>query len=421
MTDEIITDDAGVPLTGRAYNEAIAGYVPLPEPEKPNDLPEFADAKEAAAFRSAQREPTTEVEELALRDTETYEIKPDNVTLKLEQAADLLSDYRGAVADQRAASISADFGAAIDKMRADAIKNAPDPAAEVEKLGLERSDVDGVVDAITDEDPKPVKEVKETKEAKTDWSVVESPSVDGLDPEVERALKHPQVAQAIESEWSKADATRQEYAGAIEAAQRISQLAIVDALPELANVPIQNWESALQVLHSQNPQRVQQAMGLIQRAGQLHAAQQQQEQQRAAVERQQIETWARAEDAKLESSMGVKFDRQSVDEVTAYAKTLGIEAVALREAMLAHPILRSAQVQKMMFDAAKYHAARTNSPKAAPKSLPPVQRPGVSNASPRNDSSVAKIQNLESRLEKATGNQAIKLAAELTRARRAAK
>jgi len=83
-----------------------------------------------------------------------------------------------------------------------------------------------------------------------------------------------------------------------------------------------------------------------------------------------------------------------------------------------HEILSNAGIQKLIADGLKYRDM-LKAPKAvAEKVLPPVQRPGVTrNANP---SPQLHIQNLESQLSKATGNQAIKLAAELTRAKRLA-
>jgi len=81
-----------------------------------------------------------------------------------------------------------------------------------------------------------------------------------------------------------------------------------------------------------------------------------------------------------------------------------------------HEILSNAAIQKLIADGLKYRDM-LKAPKAvATKPLPPVQRPGVARGG--NPSVTLQIQNLESQLSKATGNQAIRLAADLTRLKR---
>lgn len=84
---------------------------------------------------------------------------------------------------------------------------------------------------------------------------------------------------------------------------------------------------------------------------------------------------------------------------------------------IGHEILSNAGIQKLIADGLKYRDI-LKAPKAvAAKSLPPVQRPGVAKSGTQ--SVTLKIQNIQSQLSTATGNQAIRLAADLTRLKRA--
>jgi hypothetical protein len=80
--------------------------------------------------------------------------------------------------------------------------------------------------------------------------------------------------------------------------------------------------------------------------------------------------------------------------------------------------LRDHRVQLLIRDATLWREAQVKAKAASTKPVPPVQRPGV--ASGRNASSDAEIQNLTKQLERASGMNAMRIAAKLTAMRRAA-
>ena len=83
-----------------------------------------------------------------------------------------------------------------------------------------------------------------------------------------------------------------------------------------------------------------------------------------------------------------------------------------------HEILSNAGIQKLIADGLKYRDI-LKAPKAiAAKPLPPVQKPGVAKVGA--SSPTARIQALEQQLNSATGSQAIRIAADLTRLKRTA-
>ena len=116
--------------------------------------------------------------------------------------------------------------------------------------------------------------------------------------------------------------------------------------------------------------------------------------------------------------MGVKFTPENVNDIVAYAEDLGLTRGALGNAMLAHPILRSAEVQKMMADAAAYRRLTLAPAKAAPKDLPPVVRPGVSG--PRVSSGQRSLDALQQKAVGLKGDAQVKAFAAIIAARRRA-
>jgi hypothetical protein len=145
---------------------------------------------------------------------------------------------------------------------------------------------------------------------------------------------------------------------------------------------------------------------------------------KAAEERQ------RAEQTKAWNAYAAQQDRALLDRVPELAKPesraaltkLGLDYLVHRgftveEASALHhaTILRDARIQEIILDGARRWDAQ-NKLKAAPRnSAPPPQRPGVSQ--PRVDVLQARIDSLTQQLEGATGQKAIKIAAELRTAR----
>ncbi len=74
------------------------------------------------------------------------------------------------------------------------------------------------------------------------------------------------------------------------------------------------------------------------------------------------------------------------------------------------------RLQLLIHDGVKYREMKAAAAKTTAKPLPPVQRPGVSR--PKGAETEAQIQNLTKQLETASGNKAIRISADLQRARR---
>src|ERR1700750_1822289 len=118
------------PAFGQAGLEQDNGYRPMPGHEKPKEESGFETANDATDELIARRaEEEADPIEVAYqkpdggRRDETDDHKTEVVDL--ERAAQDLTAFRGAESDNRATKISNDFAAAIDAMRADAIKGDP--------------------------------------------------------------------------------------------------------------------------------------------------------------------------------------------------------------------------------------------------------------------------------------------------------
>ncbi|WP_431204329.1 hypothetical protein ACQ86E_04205 [Bradyrhizobium betae] len=101
----------------------------------------------------------------------------------------------------------------------------------------------------------------------------------------------------------------------------------------------------------------------------------------AEASRRDFQTYARAEDARLETLLKeeTRDVRQAVaQEIMASAKASGIEPDQLRRLFDSEPLMRNATFQRMMYDAGKYRLMMKAREAAVAKSVPPVMRPGMS-------------------------------------------
>jgi hypothetical protein len=350
--------------------EADQGYSHVKAPAAPpaDDSPEaiYEDYKRKRGADNGK--PT--VRELTYADS--GEKVEDNLAVTAEQAHAALTQSHSFERDARELLGIEELRQKVDADRAEVIKGDANIAKE---LGVEIQD-DG--SASRDSNEATEAEIAAAKEQ-------------GLTVETVRALKNPEIRAAVEQEFSRAETVRAEYSQGLQAAHDFGRAAFMAIVPELQGLSPDQIEQGMQVLAQVEPERYRVAMETLHRVGAIQQARVQQEQQRAQVEHQLIETWAKAENARLEQ-MGVKFTAENVNDVVAYAADFGISRQQLGDAMLAHPILRSAPIQKMMADAAKLHAMQKAPPKAIPKTVPAVVKPGVvRSAGERNASEIAAL------------------------------
>lgn len=371
-------DDAGQfahaeTLTGRVAELEAAGYKEMPE--APQDAQrtygEGEDELRAAANELAAGRIAEEPDKVEYREQGgAGDLIDEKEAVTVERAARDLSAYHdntGRYVDGMASDALADI---VDAARAETLKADPKTA---ETYGLDPADVAAKAKAVEDRANADANDAKTTEEQPT-----EAPPIEGLDPEVQKALKHPQVRQAIEEELGKADVARQQYSNGLNVANQFAQASLVDQIPELGQIPVDQWDAALGLLYQSDPGRVSRAFGVIERVNHLSQAQSAWNQQQAAAQHAQFQQWAKAEDSRFdELTKGQPVTKQVSDALVSYAGELGIDQGTLVNLMQTQPIMRHAAFQKMMVDAARYRMLKDATPKAAPKHAPPVQRPGA--------------------------------------------
>lgn len=382
------------PLFGREAELAEAGYKPMPDPEKEKPEVEFATAKEAAeALGVPAQEPA---EPIIYYDVATGEPTDPNEAITVEQAARDLTAWWSNKGAFDAKSVSNDFAAEVDKMRADALKQNPKLA---EQYGIEPPDVDS--GKVTEPKPDRAANNKSADEAAIDDGGEAIDAIDGLDPETRKALKLPQVRQALEQQFSEADKVRESYSTALSHAQSFAQASFLEGFPELSGLPVEQLEQGLALLAQVNPPRFNAAMNVLNRVQSIQQAQQQDQYQRAYASHQQFEAYGKSEDAKframLDNDPGKV--RAASTEVVSYLAEIGIGQDRLVHLLRTDPMVRSAEGQKILADAAKFHALRKSADGWRPaKPVPTVQRPGV--AAPRGSHESGEVSKAQAAFDK---------------------
>jgi hypothetical protein len=401
------------PLTGREAELAAHGYYPKqdPAPDQPEAIGSDDESLRALASESA---PTDLSFEAALLNPEIMDEALNSrlsghdpaEALTIEQAAAEYQEAKSEIASYSESAALDQIAAEIDQARLKAVKDSPELADlyDMDKERLAKVDAaEQAKDQPVQAEPAEAVEPKPSAEAK----------VDGLDPEVERALKHPQVRQAIEQEYSRAYAVAQSYDAALATANQFAQATLAEQLPELKQLPISQWEAALTVLAQHAPARVQGALGALQRVVEASQAQSQWNAQKAEHQKQQFATWAKAQDDQFEALIkNDNFDRREVSTaIIEYAREMGIDHETLLHGMQTNPAMRHAGFQRMMVDAARYRQLTKNPPRPT-KSLPPVNKPGIAGGA-KEASNSSQIAALTKQLASATGDKAVELATKL--------
>ncbi len=355
-------------LTGAAFELANAGYRSMPDLEEKHQEDaiggDSASLREAAAQRSGPRNDAIVREYI---DAGGNRAAP-NESVTLQRAA---RDYASATAaDQLAVEnvTSKALTAHVDALRAEVLARDPDAA---EFYGFEPPQAEA--------DKTESKKVESGKTENASGDVGDD-GVDGLDPEIEKAMQHPQVRQAIEEKIGEAEKTRQSYLGGLAAATQIAQVSFVSQFPELAGVAPENLPGALELMSRQDPMKFARVQAMVATTEQLFTQQAQESHRQAELARQNFLNFAKSEDARFETMLkGESKETQHAvtAEIYASAKASGVEAAELTRLFNSEPLMRNAVFQRMMYDAGKYRLVMKAKDATAAKPLPPVQRPGT--------------------------------------------
>src|SRR5262249_3014347 len=129
------------------------------------------------------------------------------------------------------------------------------------------------------------------------------PSSLKLDPELEKALQHPQVLHAIEERIGEVEKARQGYRDGLLAATQLAQASFLSQFPELAAITPENLPGALELMSRQDPAKFAQVKALIASSEQLLARQAQESRLQAELLHQNFQRFAQSEDARLETML----------------------------------------------------------------------------------------------------------------------
>jgi hypothetical protein len=363
MADE---KDSG--LTGAAFDLANAGYTPMPGSEEKDGAEAIGSDNASLREVAEQRAPSRN--DVVVREYLDADGKPvaANEAITLDRAG---HDYASAVAADLAAmenETSTALAARVDALRAEAL--ARDPGA-AEFYGFEPPRAKA--DAMESDRASPEKAAKEAAEPSDS-------AVTGLDPEIEKAINHPQVRQAIEERIGEAEKTRQSYLDGLAAATQIAQVSFLSQFPELASIAPEHMPAALELMSQQDPQKFARVQAIVATTDQLFAQQRQESHREAEIARRNFHNYARSEDARLEAMLKdePKATQHAVTaEIFASARASGVEPTELLQLFHSEPLMRNAAFQRMMYDAGKYRLVMKARDAVAVKPVPPVQRPGM--------------------------------------------
>lgn len=368
--------------TGAAFELMKAGYKAMPDPD--DQQQEVPVGSDSAALREAAERRAAPHQEAVVRQYLDGEGKsaPQNESVTLARAS---RDYSDALAAERLISESQTsdaLAARVDALRAEALAHDSDAA---EFYGFELSEASA---GQGEEAPEPAASHADGER-----------SANRLAPEVEEALQHPQIRQAIEEQLGEVEKARQEYLGGLSAAAQIAQISFLSQFPELAGTAPELLPAALEQMSQQDPAKFARVQALVATGQQLIVQQQQEGLRQVEISRRNFQTYAQAEDARLETLLkgeSRETQRAVALEIAASARASGIETNELVMLFNSEPLMRNAVFQRMMYDAGKYRLMMKARDAAVAKPVPPVQRPGA--AQSRAEREHAELRTLSSRL-----------------------
>lgn len=356
-------------LTGAAFELAQAGYAPMSDPDKEKEADTIGS--DAASLREAAERLGDTPHEVMTRQylDGNGEKVAATEAITLERAA---RDYAAATSAERLwdeNQSSEALAARVDALRAEAL--AKDPKA-AELFGFEPPE--------NKSDKAEPNRSRSEAPAAAQAEAMAAEAIEGLDPELAKALQHPQVAQAIEERLGEAEKARQNYLNGLTAAQQVAQMGILSQIPELIGLPPERVQAAFAEIARRDPARFARVQALIAGAQQMFAQQQQEHHRNAEIARQNFTRLAKTEDARLDVMLKgePKATQQAVSaEILAAAKESGVQPAEFMRLFNTEPLMRNAVFQKMMYDAGKYRLMTRARGVAAAKALPQVQRPGM--------------------------------------------
>jgi hypothetical protein len=347
--------------TGREAEERAQGFRPLKEDR---DEPEGLTVRDAATDRAkAHQERPIEVHESGL---------DDDVTLSAIQAAKRITEAREAEAKQ----------AEIDGTKA----------------------AQKAVDDLRGETPAEVGQPQQIE----------------AEPDIERALSHPKVRDAITAKVTEAETQRAAYEAGLWKAADAQVSAIGADFPELANLDHSKWADAINAMAQREPARARQIASRLQSLAQVESAMLQLKAQKAERQQSEMKAYTAREDqrfAELTKHIPPAEMKAIKAEIPHMFKEYGItDQRAFLAAIQGQTSFPRGSAERILADAAKFRLLmKAAKPTPARVPLPPVVRPGA--GGPRTNPAAANLQALNAALAKGD----LKAAGKYIAANRAAK
>lgn|GEM_PF-1625261 len=364
-----MADESDTGLTGAAFELANAGYKPMSDPDGKNE--DETIGGDATSLRDIAEQRTGTAPEVTVRGyvDDNGEQIAQSEAITLERAA---RDYAAATSAERLLAenqSSEALAAKVDALRAEALAKDPNAA---ELFGFEMPEAK----SAKAEPGKSRSEMAAGQQSDADGA----PAIEGLDPELAKALQHPQVAQAIEEKLGETEKVRQDYVNALASAQQIAQMSILSQVPELIGLAPEHVQAAFADIARKDPARFARVQALISGTQQMFAQQQQEQRRSADIARQNFAARAKAEDARFDAMLKGEpkaIQRAVTAEIYAAAKESGLAPSEFMRLFNSEPVMRNAVFQKMMYEAGKFRLMTKAKDAASAKALPQVVRPGM--------------------------------------------
>jgi hypothetical protein len=389
-------------LTGKRATELGQGWSELPVanpiPKESGEAIDGSELSEALRSTQAQVAEPIPVQYIQQKGENAGQAMDEHLSVSPEQAAHDLSQFRNAISESQEAQLNAELAKAIDELRGAGDQQQAQPVE------------------LQPQPPQPEAQVQ--------------PQAPAADDEMVRLLQNnPKLLDAINKELgqhsAQADQIAQRYVQATTANANAAYANLLVSFPEVANVPASQLGTALRVLAQSQPEKAQAITRHVETVTRLT-----QEAQRA----QQAAYWAQQHQVQQDFN---RTSKVADGEFEAWAKTQdGPERIKeisdhalhmLRESMTdeqinanwnSNPVFRSALSQRVLYQAAKYELSQKGiAAKAVPPPVPKVMRPGA--GSERASESEYQFRSLDEKINRTSGREQIRAAAELIAARRA--
>lgn len=253
----------------------------------------------------------------------------------------------------------------------------------VEELGLNDAEIKAAKETATEV----LKEANDVEAKATDDKSIPPAetsepdpfdTIEGLDEEVKKAVKLPQVRQFLEQNATEVEQVKAAYQTGLTNADAMLRATFMDEFPELSGLNAAQFEQGLAMLAQVDPPKFQKAMNRLGRFNQIQQAQQHIAHQQQAQNQQQFESYVRNEDARTETLAKTEGLAVDYNKIIGYWESQGLNRNQIMQLYKTNPVATSAEARLLVLKAARYDEMMKALRPRGTKELPPVTRPGTS-------------------------------------------